>query len=197
MRVLTAPALAAPGGSNTITIHAHRDRPLRVLGIDPGSRVTGFGVIDVEGARLAHVDSGCIHVRGTTLAAKLEAIYEGVSEIVVRHRPEQMAVEQVFVHRNAAAALKLGQARGAALVAGITQGVAVYEYSPNQVKLAVTGQGHAAKEQVQHMMRVLLRLAEAPRSDAADALAVAVCHAHTGQTRSALAAAAAAGRLRR
>lgn len=151
---------------------------IRILGIDPGSRVTGYGIIDFHRERVLHLASGCIHVRGDDLAARLRQIFEGVASLVDSESPTELAVEQVFVHRNAASALKLGQARGAALMAGVSRGLPLYEYTPTQVKQTVTGRGHAAKEQIQHMVRVLLSLRETPPSDAADALAVAICHGH-------------------
>ena len=154
----------------------------RVLGIDPGSRVTGFGVIDSEGSRTTYVASGCIRVRGDTLAERLGLIFEEVSSLVDMHRPEEIAVEQVFVNRNAASALKLGQARGAALVAGVRASLPIFEYTPAEVKQAITGKGSAAKEQIQYMVRLLLSLASAPPEDAADALAVALCHGQTRRT---------------
>ena len=157
-------------------------KPVRILGIDPGSRITGYGIIDFHRNHARHVASGCIHVRGNDLSARLRAIFDGITAIVEAEGPMALAVEQVFFHRNAAAALKLGQARGAALMAGVTRGLPLYEYSPNQVKQAVTGRGHAPKDQVQHMIRMLLGLRELPASDAADALAVAICHGHTSQT---------------
>ncbi|MDX1433818.1 MAG: crossover junction endodeoxyribonuclease RuvC [Gammaproteobacteria bacterium] len=151
---------------------------MRVLGIDPGSRITGYGIVEFEHDRVRHLASGCIHVRGDDLAARLRAIFEGVASLVDSESPTEIAVEQVFIHRNAASALKLGQARGAALMAGVSRGLPLYEYTPTQVKQAVTGRGHAAKEQIQHMVRVLLSLRESPVTDAADALAVAICHGH-------------------
>jgi crossover junction endodeoxyribonuclease RuvC len=154
----------------------------RILGIDPGSRITGFGVIDFTRGEARYLSSGCIRIKGDDLGEKLKIIYDGVTEIVQTHTPEVLAVEQVFMHRNAASALKLGQARGAAVVAGVVQSLPVYEYTPTQVKLAIVGKGHAAKDQVQHMVRVLLGLSASPASDAADALAVALCHAHNQQT---------------
>ena len=158
----------------------------RILGIDPGSRITGFGVIDAEGSRATYVASGCVRIQGTTLAERLQIIFDGVSKIVSAHRPDEMAVEQVFVNRNAASALKLGQARGVAVVAGVQASLPVFEYTPAQVKQAVTGKGNAEKEQMQHMVRLLLSLASAPPTDAADALAVALCHGHIHQTLSKL-----------
>ena len=157
-------------------------KPVRILGIDPGSRITGYGVIDFHQNQVRHVASGCIHVRGSDLTARLRAIFDGITGIVDSEDPAELAVEQVFFHRNAASALKLGQARGAALMAGVTRGLPLYEYPPNQVKQSVTGRGHAPKDQVQHMIKVLLCLRDLPASDAADALAVAICHGHTSQT---------------
>ena len=157
-------------------------RSVRILGIDPGSRITGYGVIDFRHNHARHVASGCIHIREKDLTAQLRAIFDGITAIVDSEGPAELAVEQVFFHRNAASALKLGQARGAALMAGVSRGLPLYEYSPNQVKQAVTGRGHAAKNQIQHMIKMLLCLRELPASDAADALAVAICHAHTSQT---------------
>jgi crossover junction endodeoxyribonuclease RuvC len=157
-------------------------KPVRILGIDPGSRITGYGIIDFHLNHSRHVASGCIHIDGKDLAARLRAIFEGITAIVDSEGPAELAVEQVFFHRNAASALKLGQARGAALMAGVTKGLPLFEYTPNEVKQAVTGRGHAPKEQVQHMIKMLLCLRELPASDAADALAVAICHGHTSQT---------------
>ncbi len=157
-------------------------KPVRILGIDPGSRITGYGVVDFHQNQARHVASGCIHLGGGDLTARLRAIFDGITEIVDSEGPAELAVEQVFFHRNAASALKLGQARGAALMAGVTKGLPLYEYSPTQVKQAVTGRGHAPKDQVQHMIKILLCLRDLPASDAADALAVAICHGHTSQT---------------
>ena len=157
-------------------------RSVRILGIDPGSRSTGYGIIDSGPGRLSHVASGCIAARGDRLGDRLRRIFDALSEIVAEHRPEEVAAETVFVHRNADSALKLGQARGAALLAGLTQGIPLFEYSPNQVKQAVTGRGHAGKEQVQHMVKVLLGVTRTPPRDASDALAVAICHGHIRET---------------
>ncbi len=154
----------------------------RILGIDPGSRVTGFGVIDTEGNRTTYVTSGCVRVHGDSLPERLGVIFEEVSDLVSSHRPDEIAIEQVFVNRNAASALKLGQARGAALVAGVHSSRPIFEYTPAQVKQAITGKGSAAKAQIQHMVRLLLSLPSTPPEDAADALAVALCHGHTRQT---------------
>jgi crossover junction endodeoxyribonuclease RuvC len=155
----------------------------RIIGIDPGSRTTGYGVIDHSGVRTCYVDCGCIDALGETMSKRLRSIFEGVQEVIDRHRPEQMAIEQVFMHRNAASALKLGQARSAAMLAAELRLVDVNEYTPAQIKQAVTGRGRGSKEQVQHMVRILLALAGTPAADAADALAVALCHAHTSGTR--------------
>ena len=157
-------------------------RRTRILGVDPGSRITGYGIIDFDGSRLAHVSSGCIAARGDHLGERLRRIFDALSEVVAGHDPDEMAVESVFVHRNPDSALKLGQARGAALLAGLTRDVPVFEYAPNQVKQAVTGRGHAGKEQVQHMVKVLLGVDQVPPQDAADALAVAICHGHIRET---------------
>ncbi|NIW86602.1 MAG: crossover junction endodeoxyribonuclease RuvC [Gammaproteobacteria bacterium] len=149
----------------------------RILGIDPGSRTTGYGIIDFQRDRATHVASGCVDLGGET-CQRLRIIFDAISELVTAYGPREVAAEQIFVHRNAASALKLGQARGAALLAGALRDLPVYEYTATQIKQAVTGRGHGAKGQVQHMIRVLLALSEAPRADAADALAVALCHAH-------------------
>ena len=151
----------------------------RILGIDPGSRTTGFGVIDSDGSCSALVASGCIRVDRHPWPSRLVMIYDGVARLVEEHRPHEMAVEQLIFARDATAALKLGQARGAALCAGLKGDVQVHEYSPKSVKLAVVGSGGAEKAQVQHMVRILLSLAEAPGEDEADALALALCHAHS------------------
>ncbi|HED40206.1 MAG TPA: crossover junction endodeoxyribonuclease RuvC [Chromatiales bacterium] len=155
---------------------------MRILGIDPGSRVTGFGVIDVSGARVSYVASGCVRTTDGTLPERLKTIYEGVAEVVRSYQPLEMAIENVFMQKNAASALKLGQARGAAICAVITQAVDVHEYSPTQIKQAVVGRGHADKVQVQHMVTALLKLPEPPQDDAADALACALCHSNTRQS---------------
>lgn len=153
----------------------------RILGIDPGSRSTGYGVIELRGQHALHLASGCIAGEGADLADRLRAIFDGVAAVLAEYRPQQMAVEGVFMYRNAGSALKLGQARGVALVAGALQGVPVFEYSPAQVKQAIVGRGAAEKQQVQHMIKILLGLEQLPPTDAADALAVALCHGHTRQ----------------
>lgn len=152
---------------------------MRILGIDPGSRITGYGVIDIQGVRITYVASGCIRISGEQLADRLQQVYAGVSEVVERYRPDQMAIEQVFMARNADSALKLGQARGVAIVAGANQALPVSEYAARRVKQSVVGNGGADKSQVQHMVAHLLKLPGLPQADAADALAIALCHAHT------------------
>ncbi len=155
---------------------------MRILGIDPGSRITGFGIIDLSGSKTTYVDSGCVRVRAESLPERLREIFEGIAEIVNTYAPTEMAIEKVFMHRNPDSALKLGQARGAAICAALTRDLRVNEYTPAEIKQATVGRGNAAKTQVAHMVRVLLELPGEPQADAADALAVALCHAHTGQT---------------
>jgi crossover junction endodeoxyribonuclease RuvC len=155
---------------------------VRILGIDPGSQVTGYGLIDSDGRRSTYVASGCIRVRAHSLSERLGVIFNEVHAIVLAHRPEALAIEDVFMARNAASALKLGHARGAAICAVVNQQLPVSEYSPRSIKQALVGNGGAEKGQVQHMVRHLLALSEAIPTDAADALAVALCHAHTRST---------------
>jgi crossover junction endodeoxyribonuclease RuvC len=153
------------------------------MGIDPGSRITGYGIVDMDGPRSYHVASGCIQTAGDRpLPERLKTIFEGVTGVIRDYRPEEVAAEQVFMHRNPDSALKLGQARGAALCAVVMAGLPVSEYAPRAIKQAVVGGGAADKTQVQRMVALLLNLPELPRSDAADALAVAICHGHTRQT---------------
>ncbi len=153
-----------------------------VLGIDPGSRVTGYGVIYSKGSELSYVDSGCIRTQSaTSLSEKLDIIYRGVSEVIQLHSPQEVGIEQVFMARNADSALKLGQARGAAIVACTFNKIPVFEYSARQVKQSVVGTGSADKTQVQTMICHLLGLNKTPQADAADALGVAVCHTHMTQ----------------
>lgn len=151
----------------------------RILGIDPGSLITGFGIIDSDGRDSRCVEFGAIQVKADTLPEKLGLIFHQVSEVIETWQPTQMAIEEVFMSRSAGSALKLGQARGAAICAGIVAGLPVAEYSARQVKQAVVGTGAADKTQVQHMVRMLLNLSETPQTDAADALAIALSHAHT------------------
>ena len=150
----------------------------RILGIDPGSRFTGFGVLDFEGDKPRYVASGTIKSPDGSFPDRLRKIFESVGEIVEDYRPAIVSIESVFMARNAGSALKLGHARSAALCATFAYDVDVFEYSPREIKLAVVGTGAATKEQVQHMVVSLLQLDGAPAEDAADALAAAICHAH-------------------
>ena len=150
---------------------------VRILGLDPGSRRTGYGVIECQGSELRVLAHGCLNVASGTHAVRLRLIFEGLQRLLAEHRPIEIAIERVFVSRNVDSALKLGQARGAALCA-VPTGTPVFEYAPRAIKLALTGSGAAEKFQVAHMIRTLLALPERPGADAADALAVAVCHAH-------------------
>lgn len=150
----------------------------RILGIDPGSRFTGFGVLDFAGNRATYVASGMIRSADGAFADRLRKIYRSMQEIVSEYQPDVVAIESVFMSRNAASALKLGQARSAALCATFARDVEVFEYAPREIKLAVVGNGSASKEQVQHMVVSLLQLDAPPGGDAADALAAALCHSH-------------------
>ena len=150
-----------------------------ILGIDPGSNITGYGIIRAEKGEHEYIASGCIRVTEKTIGQRLQQIYAGIREIRGSYCPFEAAIEQVFVHQNPNTALKLGQARGAAIVAASLNGLAVSEYSARQVKSAVVGYGAASKDQVQSMVCQLLKLSEKPQVDAADALAVAICHANT------------------
>ncbi|PMR74966.1 crossover junction endodeoxyribonuclease RuvC [Billgrantia endophytica] len=149
-----------------------------ILGIDPGSRITGYGVLDVATPTPRYVASGCIRIQGDDLAQRLARIYAGISELIAVHRPGEFAIEQVFMSKNADSALKLGQARGTAIVCAANHGLPVSEYGPRQIKQAVTGNGGADKLQVQHMVTAILGLDGTPQADAADALAIALTHAH-------------------
>ncbi|MDF1580805.1 MAG: crossover junction endodeoxyribonuclease RuvC [Desulfuromonadales bacterium] len=154
---------------------------MRILGIDPGSRITGYGIIEKSGNRLTHIDNGPLVTKSSApFAERLKQIYDGLSEIIRIHSPEVVAVEQIFLSRNVNSALKLGHARGAALLAGVNANLPVFEYTALQVKSAVVGFGRADKQQVQQMVRALLNLPEIAQEDSADALAVAICHAHSG-----------------
>ena len=155
---------------------------MRILGIDPGSRFTGFGVIEVNGDRVIAIQHGVIKAGTGDFPERLGIIFAGVRDLIDEHQPAEVAIETVFVSRNAGSALKLGQARGAAICAAISLGLPVSEYAPRSVKQAIVGRGGADKVQVQHMVMVLLQLQEKLQEDAADALAVALCHQHTQQT---------------
>ncbi len=155
---------------------------MRILGIDPGSRFTGFGIIDVSSDRTISVHKGVIKAGNGEFTERLGIIFNGIRDLIEEYQPDEAAVETVFVSHNAASAIKLGQARGAAVCAVIAGGVPVAEYSPRSVKQAIVGRGAADKVQVQHMVKILLGLSETPQEDAADALAVALCHHHTQST---------------
>ncbi|MGH8307078.1 MAG: crossover junction endodeoxyribonuclease RuvC [Gammaproteobacteria bacterium] len=163
---------------------------IRILGIDPGSLFTGYGVVDNDGQKLKHVASGCIRTAGGEFAGRLREIFYGVDAVVTEFRPQELAVEKAFVHKNADSALKLGQARAAAICATLSHPLPLHEYTPREVKLALTGKGSAGKEQVQHMVKLLLGLQGRLQADSADALAVAICHAHSRTLRAQLAGAA-------
>jgi crossover junction endodeoxyribonuclease RuvC len=150
----------------------------RILGIDPGSRSTGFGVIEIEGPKSRYLRSGCIRPPGRLMPERLRAIFEQVGSLVEQYRPDEVAIEAVFVHRNAGSALKLGQAQGAAICAAVSRSVTVHQYSPRQIKQAVVGSGAAEKSQVQTMVAILLGIDGSLQQDAGDALAVALCHSH-------------------
>lgn len=165
-----------------------------ILGIDPGSRITGFGVISTANKTMTCLECGVIKMQTETLAERLHEIHSGIREIITQFQPQEVSIEEVFFHRNPRAALKLGQARGAAIVAAAESALPVAEYSPRQIKQSVVGYGAAQKEQVQHMIRVLLNLSITPPPDAADALAIALCHANMRQGVTALAS---KGQMRR
>lgn len=159
----------------------------RIIGIDPGSRRTGYGIIDITGSNISYVSSGIIRLPEGGLPSRLKLIFDGISQLLDQYQPETMAVEDVFFARDPKAALKLGQARGAAIVAGVNAQLPLSEYSARSVKQAVVGTGAADKKQVQMMVTSLLKLTEAPAEDAADALAVAICHGHSMRTEKLLA----------
>lgn len=165
----------------------HRFTGMRILGIDPGTGITGYGIIDVEGNRLRHVDNGMIKTRSSeALPLRLKTIYDGLTSIIAEFSPDSVAVEQVFMAKNPRAALTLGHSRGTAVISAVNLGLEVHEYSALQVKSAVVGYGHASKGQVQQMVKVLLNLPEIAQEDAADALAVAICHANSRALRLAI-----------
>ncbi len=155
----------------------------RLLGIDPGSRLTGFGIIDWQARKAAYISSGCVRINyKASLDQRLLEIFNAVEQLITTYQPSHLAIEKVFMHKNADAAIKLGQARGVAIACAAKQGLKFAEYSPNEIKQAVVGRGHADKQQVQHMVKVLLNLPGTPQADAADALAVALCHAYRHQS---------------
>jgi len=151
-----------------------------ILGIDPGSRLTGFGIIEAQGTNIRYLGSGCIRIDiSEDLAYRLKQIHDCVQQLIAEYRPDEFAIEQVFMGKNADSALKLGQARGSAIVAAAVNDLPVSEYAARAVKQAVTGKGGADKTQVQHMVQVLLNLPGKPQADAADALAIAITHAYS------------------
>jgi len=174
---------AAPGSARAAkrqrpaaALKAPAPFPRRVLGLDPGSLRTGFGIIDCTLRAEKHVASGCIRANGDDFAQRLRQIHEAILELIARYRPDEVAVEKVFMHRNADSALKLGQARGAAICAAVVGGAALYEYAPRAIKLAVVGTGAADKAQVSTMVQAMLGISEPSTADVSDALAVALCH---------------------
>jgi len=159
---------------------------VRIIGIDPGSRITGIGIVDSDGRHSKHVFSTCIRLGNDPFPKRLGAIYKQVEAIIREFQPHQMAIEDVFVSKNPSSALKLGQARGAAICATVMQNIPVFEYSAREVKQAVVGKGSADKLQVQHMVKLLLNLQGKIQEDTADGLAIALSHAHVGATKSRL-----------
>lgn len=154
----------------------------RILGIDPGSRITGYGVVETSPRGVRYIASGCIRIRDAEFPARLKQIFDGVSEIIDLYQPGEMAIEQVFMHKNADSALKLGQARGAAICATLNREVPVFEYAARQIKQALVGKGNADKSQVQHMVKILLSIQGEMQIDASDALAISLCHSHYQET---------------
>ena len=153
---------------------------MRILGIDPGTRITGYGLLDHQGNRLLHVDNGAIVTRSDApLAERLKQIHDRIDAIIREYAPEAVAIEEIFLSQNPQSALKLGHARGSAMLTAVNAGLPVFEYTALQVKSAVVGYGKAAKAQVQQMVKTLLKLPEIAQEDASDALAVAICHAHS------------------
>lgn len=164
---------AAPAGQRLAEGQA-----VRILGIDPGSRFTGWGVIEARGHRLQHLAHGCIRTGDGPLAPRLKIIHDGLAAVIAEHCPSEYAVEEVFMRVNIGTALILGQARGVAVLAGALHGLPFAEYAPAQIKRAVVGNGRADKAQIQHMVKILLKMQGEMSSDASDALAIAICHAH-------------------
>ncbi|MFT4580688.1 MAG: crossover junction endodeoxyribonuclease RuvC [Gammaproteobacteria bacterium] len=150
-----------------------------ILGVDPGSRITGYGVVQINGTRATHIANGCIRVAELEVPERLREIFDELTRVILAYKPDQAAVEKIFMSRNPDSALKLGQARGTAIVACAKMALPVFEYSATQIKQAVVGRGHADKKQVQHMIKILLNLDSMPSPDAADALATALCHGNT------------------
>ena len=155
----------------------------RILGIDPGSRITGYGIIEkTSQGSSKYIASGSIRVKAESFPERLKQIFDGVTEVIALYQPTEMAIEQVFMHKNADSALKLGQARGAAICASMVAGLPVSEYAARQVKQALVGKGGADKSQVQHMVKILLCIQGELQMDASDALGISLCHSHYQQT---------------
>lgn len=150
----------------------------RILGIDPGSRLTGYGLIEMNSGNAMHITHGTIRLPQDEITEKLSTLFRQLVVIIDEFQPDEVSIENIFLHKNADSALKLGQARGCAITACAEKNLQVFEYTANQVKQATVGRGHAAKQQIQHMIKVLLSLDSAPEVDAADALAIAICHGH-------------------
>jgi len=153
---------------------------LRIFGIDPGSRTTGYGIVDRVGSKLIHVDNGCLTTRSTDpLPQRLDQIYRGLVDAFAKYQPEAVAIEEVFFAKNVASSIKLGEARGIALLAAVQRQIPIFEYATREVKQSVTGYGQATKDQIQKMVKALLSLPETAQEDASDALAIAICHLHS------------------
>ena len=162
---------------------------MRVIGIDPGSRICGYGVLEVRNGDIAHVASGSIAPKSTLeLPEKLKVIYDGLVDVITEHRPEAISIEDIFFAKNARSAIKLGQARGVALLAASTSGITIHEYSPTKVKLALTGRGRANKLEMQRMLTSILGISDFESPDASDAVAIALCHIHLSRIESRLGA---------
>ena len=170
-------------------VAGQRGRKMRVLGIDPGLRNMGWGVIDVSGSRISHVGNGICHSLGQDLASRLLSLHEQLTDVVARFQPDHAAIENTFVNKDGVGTLKLGQARGVALLVPAQAGLVIGEYAPNKVKKTVVGVGHAEKHQVEHMVKLQLPGAVINGPDAADALAIAICHAHYAKAGSGIEAA--------
>ena len=155
----------------------------RILGIDPGSRITGYGLLDIQPNKIIYIASGCVRATGDVFPERLKQIFTGLSEVAAIYQPDLLAIEQIFMHKNADSALKLGQARGAAICAGVASNLPVFEYPSRVVKKAIAGKGSADKVQVRHMVKYLLQITGNLQIDASDALAVALCHCHQQQAR--------------
>jgi len=185
-RLKSLDELRRPASVPTARAAVGASTAVRILGIDPGSRITGWGVIEARGARLTHIAHGCIRAGDGDLPPRLAAIYQGLSAVIAEHQPVEYAVEEVFMRVNIGTALILGQARGVAVLAGAMAGLPFAEYAPAQIKRALVGNGRADKAQIQHMVKLLLKLPGAKTdeltADAADALAIAICHAHVRGT---------------